>query len=108
MTLISCNLYYLANLYNGWANSQFTYFPMRDWFERIPCLSIEFFLKYLFAEITCIYKCSAPIHVNFMERPIIRYHKYCVTEWEKLGPRKTVYILELFISSRCSLLEVLL
>ena len=21
MTLISCNLYYLANLYNGWANS---------------------------------------------------------------------------------------
>ena len=39
MTLISCNLYYLANLYNGWANSQFTYFPMRDWFERIPCLS---------------------------------------------------------------------
>ena len=30
---------YLANLYNRWANSQFTYFSMRDWFDRIPCLS---------------------------------------------------------------------
>ena len=31
-------LQFILNLYNGWAKSQFTYFPMRDWFERIPCL----------------------------------------------------------------------
>ena len=71
---------------------KFTYFPMRDWFKRIPCLSsrletyiysrklhvftnvlplnrVNFTYLQMFspsvALISFIYKCSAPIRVNF-------------------------------------------
>ena len=44
----------------------FTYFPMRDWFERIPCLSIELFLKYYSRKLH-VFENVLPLNrVNFM------------------------------------------